>query len=169
VNVHLLFIRTRAGGAQPPPRALRLRRILPLARSPELNTPSPAPSPIRRRKRESQQRCLVRAQILIPTPRKPRARLPQTPRPSSSRQWLPHRQPHTPCPLRLLSAGSLRVPRTRPTKSTPDTPPTKPRPIWKISARLAVFPCAECNIVVGVDILLDKFAYLRRGSLEYPP
>jgi hypothetical protein len=112
--------RTRAGGAQPPPRALQLRRILPLARSPELNTPSPAPSSIRRRKRESQQRCLVRAQILIPTPRKPRARLPQTPRPSSSRQWLPHRQPHTPCPLRLLSAGSLRVPRTRPTKSTPD-------------------------------------------------
>jgi hypothetical protein len=82
--------------------------------------------------------------------------------------------PATP-PLYRLSARASHPPHKvrarRPANPAPDCrKPRKPsRDQSGKSARLAVFPCAECNIVVGVDIPLDKFAYLQRGSLEFPP
>jgi hypothetical protein len=54
----------------------------------------------------------------------------------------------------------------RPANPAPEgRKPRKPRrDQFGKSARLAMSPCTECNIVVGVDTLLDKFAYLQRGA-----
>jgi hypothetical protein len=76
-----------------------------------------------------------------------------------------------PPPLCRLSARAPRPPRKprarRPADPAPDArKPRKPRRDQSgKSARLAVFPCAECNIVVGVDTLLDKFAIILDGIL----